>query len=110
MSCKHKVLQLDPSPFAELAGYAQPNATIRAAAETTSGRVPKSFVDHSTQIFPAPLVLPHDELNYDPDCSVQSVKSWSQEKARNKLGKGDRRDTLYIARVPDISKEVEFMS
>jgi archaemetzincin len=110
MSCNHKVLQLDPSPFAELAGYAQPTATIRAAAETSLGRIQKSFVDHSTQIFPAPLVLPHDELNYDPDCSVQSVKSWSQKKARNKLGKGDGRDTLYIARVPDISKEVKFMS
>jgi archaemetzincin len=109
MSCKHTILQLDPSPFAELAGYEQPDAATRAAAETTTGRVPKSFEDHSPQVFPAPLVLPHDELNYDPDCSGQSVKSWVNEKARNKLGNGDGRDTLYIARVPDISKEVEFM-
>jgi hypothetical protein len=109
MSCKHTILQLDPSPFAELAGYEQPDAATRAAAETTSGRVPKSFEDHSTQTFPAPLVLPHDELNYDPDGSGQSLKSWVNEKARNKLGNGDGRDTLYIARVPDISKEVEFM-
>jgi archaemetzincin len=109
MSCKHTILQLSPSPFAELAGYEQPDAATRAAAETTSGRVPKRFKEHPTQVFPAPLVLPHDELNYDPDCSGQSVKSWVNEKARNKLGNGDGRDTLYIARVPEISKEVEAM-
>ena len=67
MTCKHAILHLEPSPFAELAGYEQPDAAARAAAETTSGRAPKKGKDYSIGTFPGPLVLPHDDLNYDPD-------------------------------------------
>lgn len=107
--CQHQVLQLDPSPFAELAGYAQPTISQCAAATTTSGRVPKAPASKSISTFPAPLVLPHDDLNYDPDCPPQSVKSWLQEKARNKVLPEHGRDTIYIGRVPEVGKEVQHM-
>jgi archaemetzincin len=109
MTCKHTILQLESSPFAELAGYEQPDAAARAAAETTSGRTVKNFKDYSTGTFPAPLVLPHDDLNYDPDCSPQSTKSWLNMKSRNKLLPTTGRNTLYVAQVPGISKDVGFM-
>lgn len=107
--CQHHVLQLDPSPFAELAGYAQPAIKLRAAATTTSGRVPKTFTTEPINTFPAPLVLPHDDLNYDPECPPQSVKSWLQEKARNKVLPEHGRDTIYIGQVPKIGEEVRYM-
>jgi archaemetzincin len=107
--CHHEVLHLDPSPFASLAGYAQPTKQERAAAVTKSGRAVKASPSESRQTFPAPLVLPHDDLNYDPDCSPQSVRSWLREKARNKMKFELGRDTLYIGRVPRIEDDVSFM-
>jgi archaemetzincin len=107
--CSHAVLQLDPSPFATLAGYTQPTMQKRAAAEATSGRASKTSATKSNRWFPPPLVLPHDDLNYDPDCPPQSVNSWLREKARNKMSPEDGRDTLYIARVPEIGEKMSFM-
>jgi archaemetzincin len=109
MTCKHPILHLDPSPFAELAGYEQPDAATCAAAETISGRALKKGKVHSTETFPAPLVLPHDDLNYDPDCEPQSTKEWLNAKTRNRLLPSGGRDKLYVAQVPGISKEAEFM-
>jgi archaemetzincin len=98
--CQHKVLQLEPSPFAPLAGYAQPSH----AALTSQAKAPKGTI---TQTFPAPLVLPHDELNYDPDDPPQTTREWAQAETRNKMTK--ERHTLYVARVPEISTEANFM-
>jgi archaemetzincin len=107
--CAHQVLQLESSPFAPLAGYAQLTKQKRAAAATISGRAPKNTVVETSQTFPATLVLPHDDLNYDPDCPPQSVKSWLHEEARNKMLPEYGRDTLYVGRVPRIGQEVHYM-
>ena len=114
MSCKHATLHLTPSPFAELAGYEQPSEEKRAAAERRSGRASKQDVARSKEkssikTLPAPLVLPHDDLNYDPEWPPQSVRGWAQEKERNKLRPRDARRNLYIGRVPSIEDEVAFM-
>jgi archaemetzincin len=100
MQCQHKVLQLEPSPFAPLAGYTQPSH----AGLTNQAKAPKGTI---TQTFPAPLVLPHDELNYNPDDPPQTTREWAQAETRNKMTK--ERHTLYVARVPEISPEVAFM-
>lgn len=107
--CQHKVLQLDPSPFAPLAGYTQPTAQKRAAGLTKSGRAAKTAVLEWKQTFPAPLVLPHDELNYDPDDPPQSLNEWLHMPSRNSMNPQHGRDSLYIARVPTINQEVSFM-
>jgi archaemetzincin len=108
-SCQHRVLCLDPSAFAPLAGYTQPTKQQRMAAVTTFGRAAKASSTESSQTFPAPLVLPHDELNYDPDCEPQSVNDWLQAEMRNKMKPELGRDTLYIGRVPRIGEDVSFM-
>jgi archaemetzincin len=92
-----------------LAGYAQPTKQQRAAAMTASGSSLRLSNVESNQTFPAPLVLPHDDFNYDPECSPQTVHSWLHEKARNKLSTEYDRDTLYIGRVPKIGEDVQFM-
>ncbi|KAF3001850.1 Archaemetzincin-1 [Curvularia kusanoi] len=108
MACDHTYLQLDPSPFAELAGFEQLDARKRAAAETTTGKSVNNFREWPNTLFPGPLVLPHDDLNYDPDCPPQSYRSWSVEKARNRLTNRSR-NTIYIGRVPQIAQEMSFM-
>jgi len=117
--CPHEFLQVDPSPFAELAGFERADTKARLAAAIKSGRVPPPAhgkVPHNVLLegqaealsttFPAPLVLPHDDLNYEPDERAQSMKSWYGEKARNRFG-AEGRSVLYVADVPRIGKGVE---
>ncbi|KAJ8113027.1 hypothetical protein OPT61_g4748 [Boeremia exigua] len=108
MVCKHTYLQLQPSPFAELAGFEQPDPSERAAAESVTGKALKTCPSRPISVFPGPLVLPHDELNYDPDSSPQDCKEWSSAKSRNRMTNRQRK-VLYISHIPDISKDVEFM-
>lgn len=113
--CMHQILQLEPSPFAELAGYTQASLLKRVAVTTRSGCATKASVTAADPTatgpiatFPAPLVLPFDELNFDPDYESQDFKSWQQYKGRNKVSAA--RHTIYIARVPEITKNVAYMS
>lgn len=106
--CKHHVLQLTPSPFAELAGYTQPSLEERIAA-TTRGKTNEhaAKAKHPVSTFPASLVLPFDDLNYDPDYEPQDFTGWHQHKSRNKVTASKR--TIYIARVPEITEHVRYM-
>jgi len=118
VGCAHKHLQLEPSAYAKEAGFEWPSAANRIAAETKTGR--KAPPDRSNNVsvdrlsdaqlsaFPGPLVLPWDELGWDPEPDLQSFKSWHQEKVRNKPTKS--RKSLYVMEVPEITKEVDFMT
>ncbi|KAL9130628.1 MAG: hypothetical protein Q9217_001242 [Psora testacea] len=98
-SCAHSVLTFSPSPNASLAGYTRPTPLQR----TTAARLKKSqTIDEWT--FPAPLVLPNDDLAYDVKCPAQSLRSWIREKDRNEVTAG--RKTIYIAAPPEIAHEV----
>jgi len=113
--CQHKVLQLEPSAFAELAGFERADPRKRHAATIKSGRAPaksevtaiETAASKLSQSFPGPLVLPFDDLNYDPKCPPQSLRSWLNEKERNKPTQ--KRKTIYVAAVPEITKAVGFM-
>ncbi|KAI1380077.1 hypothetical protein F4677DRAFT_405777 [Hypoxylon crocopeplum] len=120
--CPHVRLQLEPSAYAEEAGYVWISADRRLAATTSSGRNPLLARGQGTGVlekltheaaaklsdaFPGPLVLPDDDLALDPKCQPQSFRSWLNEKARNKPTKG--RQTLYVAAVPEITSGVGFM-
>ncbi|XPS81334.1 hypothetical protein M3J07_013298 [Ascochyta lentis] len=107
--CRHQILQLEPSPFAELAGYTQPSFQERTKATTRFVRETQASVKTKDSIgtFPAPLVLPFDDLNYDPDCESQDFKTWLQFKTRNKVTTS--RQTVYLARVPEITEAVAYM-
>ncbi|KAF2850196.1 hypothetical protein T440DRAFT_397579 [Plenodomus tracheiphilus IPT5] len=58
--------------------------------------------------FPAPLVLPHDDLNYDPECPRQDFRRWLSMSGRNKLSVPTR-EKLYVARIPNVTNEMAFM-
>lgn len=83
----------------------------RRAAATPSGRVPKDppqSDDHTDALsFPAPIVLPDDALDLEPDSARQSLRSWVQEKARNPVT--SRRNVLYVASPPEVTVDVSPM-
>ncbi|KAH6645076.1 hypothetical protein BKA67DRAFT_527435 [Truncatella angustata] len=121
--CAHTHLQHETSAYANIAGFHRPDADRRLAATTKSGRNPwkvkgirdttiESEILKSAQelavAFPAPLVLPNDHLALDPKDPPQSFRSWLLEGERNKPTK--RRKTLYVASVPEITKQMQHMS
>ncbi|EJD48190.1 hypothetical protein AURDEDRAFT_43611, partial [Auricularia subglabra TFB-10046 SS5] len=57
--------------------------------------------------FPFPLVLPDDDLAFDPDYPAQSVSDWTEEPDRNKVLRG--RDVLYVAAPPNVAPDAQFI-
>ena len=126
-ACSHHELQVDVSPHAAKAGFQRPYLKKRIAAMTPSGRCqatakssknagreePEDEVERkkdkhkSAFTFPAPLVLPNDDLALDPKYPAQSLRSWLQLKERNQVT--NQRKTIYIATVPTIADELSFM-
>ncbi|KAL9622522.1 MAG: hypothetical protein Q9160_003198 [Pyrenula sp. 1 TL-2023] len=114
-ACPHDSLISKPSPYAAEAGYKQPPPSKLLAATLPSGRVPKSSETKSSTssthpipgAFLAPLVLPGDDLAYDPKCPPQSLRSFIQEKARNPMTR--KRSTIYVIGPPAVAKEVNFV-
>jgi archaemetzincin len=97
-NCDHAELVLQTSSHAETAGYIQLDASKLVAATAPSGRVNKS-AQITTNVplpstFPAPLVLPEDDLAYDSRQPGQSVRAWIQMKTRNEVT--SRRKTIYV--------------
>ncbi|KAI0903706.1 hypothetical protein F4823DRAFT_260360 [Ustulina deusta] len=122
-ACQHDELLLECSPWAEEAGFERPDAAKRLAATTRTGRNPlatkgktakatkklsQEAAERLVPSFPGPLLLPKDELNWDPDCPPQSFRSWLREVERNKLT--PERKTLYIAAPPTVTPGVSFMN
>lgn len=118
--CPHGDLTFQVSPHADEAGFQREDWRRRHAATIASGRAPpknratskpsgSSILqgqDESSldSLFPAPLVLPGDDLALDPTCPPQSLASWSRDKHRNNFTPG--RKTLYVADVPAFSQDV----
>jgi archaemetzincin len=102
--CNHDRLHLDPSPNAVESNFKQISAQKRIAATTLDGRVtgksPSTEESRTlAQAFPGPLILPGDDLSYDPDYSPQSVRAWKRLNERNTVS--PERKTIYVASPPD---------
>ncbi|KAG1690559.1 hypothetical protein DVH05_028062 [Phytophthora capsici] len=108
-TCAHEQLCLDPSTHAEEAGYTRRTRQQLLAATRSSGRAPKSVEGGSSDssTFPAPLVLPGDDLSWDPKYDPQSLKSWLNEGDRNPVT--DERKTIYVAPVPSVAARVKYV-
>lgn len=81
---------------------------------TSSGRFPSDrrkensqpeYLDHA---YPGPLVLPGDDLSWDPKHPAQSLRSWILEKDRNKVTSA--RKTIYIAASPTVAAELSVIN
>ncbi|KAH8882883.1 hypothetical protein GQ53DRAFT_787177 [Thozetella sp. PMI_491] len=110
--CQHKRLYTEVSPNADEVGYARPPLAKRIAATTPSGRAPSQSESElqgqeDSYTFPAPLVLPEDDLAWEPRHPPQSLRSWIREIHRNPVTQ--RRKILYVAQAPRIEAEVSTM-
>ncbi|KAL9106704.1 MAG: hypothetical protein Q9227_008273 [Pyrenula ochraceoflavens] len=116
--CLHTSLTFVPSAHARRAGYRHPTPKERALAATLqnpptinadkrskkSNPVPEA---PSPSTFPAPLVLPGDDLAEDPEWPPQTFTEFFNDPDRNKITPS--RNTIYLAAAPSIGKEVDFM-
>ncbi|KAJ8122322.1 hypothetical protein ONZ43_g1451 [Nemania bipapillata] len=73
---------------------------VKKLSQETAARLSPSF--------PGPLLLPKDELNWDPEYPPQSFRSWLIETQRNKPT--PERKALYVAASPIITSGVSFMN
>ncbi|KAG8168513.1 hypothetical protein KVR01_001262 [Diaporthe batatas] len=121
--CPHSDLTFQVSSHADEAGFQREDWRRRHAATVPSGRAPPKNrgtsepsdssppqgQDDSSldSLFPAPLVLPGDDLALDPTCPPQSLASWLRGKHRNKFTPA--RKTLYVASVPTFSQDAAMM-
>ncbi|KAH8594928.1 hypothetical protein B0O99DRAFT_623957 [Bisporella sp. PMI_857] len=102
--CPHTSLLFEPSSHATDAGYTQPDERTRRMATVLSFKT-RPLIDVPN--FPAPLVLPGDELAHDPNYPAQSVRDWASEKDRNPVTK--QRRTVYLVGPPEVEDELKFV-
>ncbi len=103
--CIHRRLCLEPSSHAAQAGYKRPSEQRLSAALAHSSKKANDVPRATT--FPAPLILPDDDLALDPKCPPQSLRQWMRLKDRNPVT--PERRTLYVAASPTAGPGVEFM-
>lgn len=103
-NCQHRTLCLDTSPHAAVVGYHRPSAERRA---TAAGLKSTQVATLSAATFPAPLVLPGDDLALDPKWPPQSLRSWLRLEERNPVT--SERNVIYVAPPPNLEAEVNFM-
>ena len=116
--CAHKNLTFTPSSNAQIVGYKQPTPSQRKADSTFPVIIPKVRLDStssrnqdqdqdevSSPTFPAPLVLPGDELSWDPTYLVQPLRSWYNANYRNKVTAA--RKSIYLVRPPGLGAGLE---
>ena len=101
--CEHSSLTFTTSCHADVVGYQRLTDQQRARA---AGRREIAEIE-SESSFPAPLVLPGDELSLDPCYRQQSFASWVRLNERNEVN--NRRNILYLAGPPSIARDLKFV-
>jgi archaemetzincin len=109
--CQHKQYIVETSKHAAVMGFSRSSPVVRPATSIASSRLaeprpkvqrkhPKTEAQISEsalvpRTFPAPLVLPGDEMTLDPRCPAQSLQSWMRSRYRNQVT--ERKNTIYVA-------------
>ncbi|KAI9790115.1 MAG: hypothetical protein M1835_001210 [Candelina submexicana] len=117
-ACKHELLLFTPSSYAAQAGYCTPTAhqrSMAASVPTPASSNPKNKAkkasvpqDRSAAAFPAPIVLPGDDLAEESEDSQQGVSEWLKMKERNSVT--PRKKVVYVVAPPAIEDDVDFIS
>ncbi|KAJ9669794.1 hypothetical protein H2201_000180 [Coniosporium apollinis] len=86
----------------------QPTSSQRAAAATPDGRRKRGMkLSVDSTAFPAPLVLPDDDLSMDPEYPPQSVREWLDEGDRNEVT--PKRNIVYVSAPPEVDRGDDFI-
>ncbi|KAL4951359.1 hypothetical protein BDW69DRAFT_196528 [Aspergillus filifer] len=120
--CSHSRITYAPSPHTSEIRYSQPSeqarldATNPSPAQSSPSSKAKSRAKRAKQRstapptridiqnFPAPLVLPDDDLALDPEYPPQSYQEWYDEEERNPITA--RRKTVYVVRPPGVDRSI----
>lgn len=109
--CTHTSASVASSQYALKAGFKRPDAKQRFAAarplETSRSAEPETMPIDDPWTFPAPLLLPGDDLSEDPEYPPQSFQEWLDEEDRNPVS--SKRQTIYVITAPEIEEDVHFM-
>lgn len=108
-TCRHNSLIFTPSSHAIIAGYEQadPRTRLAATCTRTIREVPRDAIVHASSTYPAPLVLPEDDLAWEPKSQPQTFRAWSQLKERIRVI--PKRRTVYFAGPPSVEAGLEYM-
>ncbi|KAL4877838.1 hypothetical protein BJY04DRAFT_230439 [Aspergillus karnatakaensis] len=87
-SCPHGSITYTPSRHATLVNYTQLTQKERENACKPFPPARASPTRTDIQNFPAPLILPDDELALDPEYPPQSFQEWYDEEERNPISHG----------------------
>ncbi|KAL9576965.1 MAG: hypothetical protein Q9212_006682 [Teloschistes hypoglaucus] len=99
--CRHEILTFSSSPHAKEVGFRQKEHRSKASKQK-SDSIGNTIEESS---FPAPLVLPEDDLALDPKYPAQSLLSWQRLKERNAVTR--RRNVIYVAAPPGFDAAVD---
>jgi archaemetzincin len=112
VACDHTTLRFSSTQHSTEIGYSRATPEQRVAATTPTGVINKAAgkkIDYSEleATFPAPLILPDDDLALDPRYPPQSLRSWILEKYRNQVTL--ERRTIYLAAPPAVDPRLGFV-
>ncbi|KAL4868555.1 hypothetical protein BDV12DRAFT_209054 [Aspergillus spectabilis] len=106
-TCSHHSITYTSSPHAAQTKYKQP--TQRQRINATKPKPNANLSDPPTRTdldnFPAPLILPEDDLALNPEQPPQSFQKWHDMKTRNKVT--PERRTIYILPPPGFDGGVD---
>ncbi|THV84004.1 hypothetical protein D6D29_03448 [Aureobasidium pullulans] len=92
---------LQPSRVAQQIGYRRPNRLERAKA---AGLIDVSLFEDAD--YPAPLVLPNDEIDFHPDYPPQSLSDWQKHITPKSLP--IKRTKIYLVPPPGWTEKASF--
>ncbi|KAH0380366.1 hypothetical protein KCU92_g7638, partial [Aureobasidium melanogenum] len=98
MSCKHDNQTCEPSRVAIQTVFHRPNKAQRARAAGL-----KYDSTYHDEDYPAPLVLPNDEIDSDPRYPLQGVAEWQELLTPKNLPL--KRKKIYVAAPPGFTKD-----
>jgi len=106
--CEHWTLICSISPYATASSHHAYTDSQLVTAATGKRKLPGSYLtNNALEAFPAPLILPGDDIDCDPKYPPQSFRSWLNLGVRNHVT--SRRNVIYLAAAPDIDVDVAFM-
>ncbi|KAJ5816715.1 Peptidase M54 archaemetzincin [Penicillium robsamsonii] len=110
LKCDHTPVCLSSSSHAGVAGFRRQGQRQRLAATKADNRSfpreDKLFLEEDDRVFPAPLLLPGDDLAGDPE-DPQSFQEWLNGDHRNPVTA--KQQTVYVVPSPQVDANVEFM-
>lgn len=110
-ACNHPAIRCTPSSHAAEVGYSQPGTCqLAEATEPIGSRKAKkqaTYNESSSSTFPAPSLLPGDELSFDPDYPAQSFQDWVEEEDRNDVTA--HKNIIYVVPPPAVDVDMRLM-